>query len=94
MIADADLQWWWLALGLAVVVVGVVAVLLELIVRSANRIHRAVSDIWTGGKIIAGNTVTLALLHRTNDLAKALLESAGRIAHAASRIRRATAKAR
>ena len=88
----SDVQLWGLALGLAVVVVLVVAVLLELIVRSAHRIHQAVSDIWTGGTHIAQNTVTLALLQRTNFLAQELLHSAGRIAAASARIRRATGR--
>lgn len=85
-------QWWLLALGLAFVVVIVVAVLLEMIVRTARRIHRLVSDIWTGGKLIAGNTVTIALLQRTNYLAAELLKSAGRIAEASGRIRQATGR--
>ena len=90
MISDANIQLWWLAVGLAVVVVFVVAVLLELIVRSAQRIHHAVSNIWTGGTLIAQNTVTIALLQRTNFLALGLLRSASRIAAASGRIRRAT----
>jgi hypothetical protein len=89
----SDVQLWWLALGLATVVIVVVAVLLELIVRTAHRIHQAVSDIWTGGTHIAQNTVTLALLRRTNHLARALLQSAGRIAVASGRIRQATGRA-
>ena len=89
----SDVQLWWLALGLAAVVVLVVAVLLELIVRTAQRIHQAVADIWTGGTHIAQNTVTLALLQRTNYLAGELLGSAGRIARATARIRRATGRA-
>ena len=87
-----DVQQWWVALGLAAVVVLVVAVLLELIVRTAHRIHEAVSDVWTGGTLIAQNTVTLALLQRTNFLAKGLLRSAGSIAAAAARIRQATGR--
>ena len=90
MISDTAVQLWWLAAALAFVVVLVVAVLLELIVRSAHRIHQAVADIWTGGTLIAQNTVTIALLHRTNFLARGLLRSAGRIAAASGRIRRAT----
>ena len=93
MISDTDLQLWCLALGLAVVVVVVVAVLLWLSVRTAGRIHGAVAAIWTGGKLIAGNTVTIALLQRTNYLAGELLGSAGRIAKASGRIRRATGRA-
>ena len=87
-----DVQLWWLALGLAAVVVLVVAVLLELITRTAHRIHEAVSDVWTGGTHIAQNTVTLALLQRPNYLAGELLRSAGRIAAASARIRRATGR--
>jgi hypothetical protein len=92
MISDTAVMLWWLALGLAVVVLLVVAVLLELVARSADRIHQAVSDIWTGGTHIAQNTVTLALLQQTNDLARALLRSAGRIAAASGRIRQATGR--
>ena len=90
MLSDTDLKLWWLAVALAGVVVVVVAVLLEWIVRTAHRIHRAVSDIWTGGTHIAQNTVTIALLQRTNYLAGELLGSAGRMAKATARIRRAT----
>jgi hypothetical protein len=82
-----DVGRWWLALGLAVMVVVVVAMLLELIVRSAHRIHQTVAGIWTAGTHIAQNTVTLALLQRTNYLAGELLQSAGRIAAAARRFR-------
>ena len=93
MVSDTDLLLWWLAIALAGVVVAVVAVLLEWIVRTARRIHRTVSDIWTGGTHIAQNTVTIALLQRTNYLAGELLGSAGHIARAAARIRRATGRA-
>lgn len=81
---------WWIALGLTAVVALVVAILLELVVRTARKIHGGVSQIWTGGTHIAANTVTIALLQQTNHLAGALLDSAGGIARAASRIRRAT----
>ena len=87
-----DVQQWWVALGLAAVVVLVVAVLLELIARTARRIHQAVSDIWTVGTHIAQNTVTLALLQRTNYLAAEMLRSARRIAAASGRIRQAARK--
>jgi hypothetical protein len=93
MLSDADLLLWWLAVALSGVVVVVVAVLLEWIVRTAHRIHRTVSDIWTDGTHIAQNTVTIALLQRTNYLAGELLGSAGHIARASARIRRATGRA-
>jgi hypothetical protein len=92
MISEADLRLWWLALALAAVVVVVVVVLLALIVRTAGRIHRVVADVWTCGTHIAANTVTIALLRRTNYLAGELLDSAGRIARATGRVRRAAGR--
>jgi hypothetical protein len=93
MISETDIMLWWLALGLAAVAVLVVAALLELIGRTARRIHQAVSDVWTVGTHIAQNTVTIALLQRTNYLAGELLRSAGRIVAASSRIRQVTGRA-
>lgn len=80
-------QLWIITLVLAVVVVIVVGVLLELIVRTARGINRLVHQIWTGGKRIAGNTVTIAVLRDTNSLAGMILGSASEIAKATSRIR-------
>ena len=86
---DAIVLWWEIALALTVVVLLVVAVLLELVIGSTKRIQSVVKDIWFGGTRIASNTVTIALLRETNVLAGQLLASAGRIAEASSRIRRA-----
>ena len=83
-------QLWIFSLVVAVVVVIVVAVLLEMIVRTARGIEAAVHAIWIGGKRIAGNTVTIALLRETNDVAGKILGSASEIAKATSRIRQVT----
>ncbi|MBA3607087.1 MAG: hypothetical protein H0W43_01015 [Chthoniobacterales bacterium] len=83
-------QMWILSLILAVVVVIVVATVLELIVRTAGGIDELVHSIWIGGKRIAGNTVTIALLNETNDLAGKILGSASEIAKASSKIRQLT----
>jgi hypothetical protein len=85
-------QLWIVSLIVAVVVVIVVAVLLELIVRTARQINELVHQIWIGGKRIAANTVTLALLRETNDLAGRILGSASEIAKASSRIRQRTSE--
>jgi hypothetical protein len=84
-------QLWIISLVIAAVVVIVVAVLLSLIVRTACRINELVHQIWIGGKRIAQNTVTLALLSETNDLAAKILGSTSEIAKACSRIRQRTA---
>jgi len=83
-------QLWIVSLIAALVVVLVVAVVLELIVRTAHQINELVQQIWYGGTRIAQNTVTLALLRDTNDLAGKILGSASEIAKAASRIRQRT----
>lgn len=83
---------WMITLGAAVVVVLVVAVLLEMIVRTAGDIDAGVATIWVAGKRLAANTATILLLQRTRFLAGALLESAGKIATSSERIRRATEK--
>lgn len=80
-------QLWIITLVVAVVVVLVVAVLLEMIVRTARDIHQLVHEIWTGGKRIAQNTITLAILRDTNEYAGMILGSASEIAKSASRIR-------
>ncbi len=86
----ATQQTWILSLVVAVVVVIVVAILLEMIVRTARGIRDLVYSIWIGGKRIAANTVTIALLRETNDLAGKILGSASEIAKASSRIRQLT----
>lgn len=83
-------QLWMISLVVAVVVVIVVAILLEMIVRTARGIQELVYEIWIGGKRIAANTVTIALLNETNDVAGKILGSASEIAKATSRIRQLT----
>ncbi|HET7699713.1 MAG TPA: hypothetical protein VFM06_02465 [Candidatus Limnocylindria bacterium] len=65
-------QFWWLILGLGLVIVLVVAALLVAIILAARRIERAAADIWTVGKQIAGNTVQIWQLGETNATAKAI----------------------
>lgn len=60
------IQLWWLSLGIAAVVVAVVAVLLSLIIVTAKQIDEHAGGIWTVGKQIAGNTVAIWMLEETN----------------------------
>ncbi len=66
---------WWLSLGLSGVVVAVVAALLGEVIAAAKSIDRHADAIWTVGKQIAGNTVSIWMLEKTN-------EELGRIAQA------------
>jgi hypothetical protein len=60
-------RFWWLLLGLATGVVAVVAALLGLIIAAAKSIDRHAAAIWTVGKQIAGNTVSIWMLEKTNE---------------------------
>ncbi len=67
---------WWISLGLGLGVIVVVAVLLTLIVRTARDINDAVSQIWTVGQRVAGNTVHIPMLHETNRAVDGVLTQA------------------
>jgi hypothetical protein len=69
------LELWWLALAIAAVVVVVVAVLLGLIVAAAKSINRNAEAIWIEGKQIAGNTVSIWMLEKSNDHLEEMLDS-------------------
>lgn len=69
-------QLWWLSLGIAAAVVGVVAVLLGAIVQAARSIDEHAQAIWTVGKQIAGNTVSIWMLGQTNDQMARILDAA------------------
>lgn len=60
------IELWWLSLGIAAVVVVVVAVLLGLIIATAKSIDRHASAIWVEGKKIAGNTVSIWILEQVD----------------------------
>lgn len=77
---------WWISLAVAVAVLLVVVALLTLILRSARRIDAAAGAIWIVGQRIANNTIHIDLLRRTNETVAGILDAAGGIALAASRI--------
>ena len=67
---------WWLSLGVGGVVIGVVVALLAQIIAAARSIDQHAEDIWTVGKQIAGNTVSIWMLRTTNDHAAKILDAA------------------
>lgn len=75
---------WWLSLGLATVVVAVVAALLLQIIAAARSIDQHARDIWTVGKQIAGNTVSIWMLGKTNDQLARILDAAQTIERTAT----------
>ncbi len=77
--------WTW-SLVAGTVVILVVALLLILIVRAANRIDEHAKEIWLAGKNIAANTVSIWMLQDTNVVAGDILKTAGVIAREAEAI--------
>jgi hypothetical protein len=67
--------WTWSLVGGGVVLVIVVALLLA-ILAAARRIDRHAQEIWQVGKNIAGNTVSIWMLNRTNQIARDILTTA------------------
>lgn len=58
--------YWWLALGLGLVVAVVAVVLLETFLRQVHRVERGSGLVWAAGKQVAGNTATTWLLPQTS----------------------------
>ena len=78
---------WWIALVAAVVVTAVVAALLALVIRTAGDILDTVAVIWARGQQVANNTIHIAALYRTADLAEGISGRARRILGHAEAIR-------
>ncbi len=69
--------YWFLALGLGLVVAVVAVVLLEVFLRQVYRIERGAGLVWTAGKQVAGNTATTWLLGETSTRLTQLTDEAG-----------------
>ena len=76
----------WISLALGLVVTTVAAVMLTMVLRTAQSIDAGAKAIWTGGKLVANNTVHIPALVQTNQIAIDILEGAGGILMAARRI--------
>ena len=77
---------WIVTLGIALVVVLVVAVLLIWIARAAERIDTHAQAVWVAGTAIAANTVQIWQLQKTNGTATEILHTAQEIATVATSI--------
>jgi hypothetical protein len=81
--------YWWISLVIGLVVIGVVALLLNVLTRTAEQIRTGAADIWGAGKHIANNTVHIPMLKQTNQFLDDILQSADTTAQATERIERA-----
>ncbi len=74
----SDHAYWFLALGLGLVVAAVAVVLLQLFLNQVYRIERGAGQVWQAGKEVAANTATTWLLGETAARLAELGEEAGR----------------
>jgi hypothetical protein len=84
---DAITIVWGVSLIIGVVVIGVVAILLDLIKNTAAKIDVAAGEIWTQGKLTANNTIQIPLfLSTTNRVVAKIYDSAVNIVGGAKAI--------
>lgn len=77
---------WKISWAIGAVVVLIVAVLLLIIIAAARSIDKKAGAIWQAGKEIAGNTVSIWMLQKTNVVAGEILATAKAIAGGAGSI--------
>lgn len=76
----SSMDLWSVSLGIGGIVILVVALLLGTIAAVAKSIDRQAAGIWTVGKQIAGNTVSIWTLQRGNDILRRTHDDVRRIA--------------
>ena len=67
---------WTYSLIAGAVVILIVAALLIMLIAAARRVDKHAGEIWTAGKHIACNTVSIWMLNKTNAVAADILETA------------------
>jgi hypothetical protein len=67
---------WTYSLIAGAVVILIVAALLIMLIAAARRVDKHAAEIWTAGKHIAGNTVSIWMLNKTNAVAGDILQTA------------------
>ena len=80
-------QWWWLSLGIFAVVVVVVAALLGAILATARRIDEHAAGIWTVGKQIAGDTVSIWMMETAVETLKKLERGMAQVERGIARLK-------
>lgn len=72
----SDQAYWFLCLGLGLVVAVVAVVLLEVFLRQVHRIEHGAGQVWQAGKEVARNTSTTWLLQETSNRLDLLTDEA------------------
>lgn len=81
-LATEHVTFWWLTLGLGIVVASAVILLLQLLVTFVKDIDRSVSAAWEQAGGVATQTFALGMLNDTLRMAEALRDETGRHAEA------------
>jgi hypothetical protein len=76
--APENIAFWWISIGLGLVVALVVVVLLSLLSSFVKDIDNAVQDVWDTGSRVAANTLNLRYLQQTATLAVVLRDEVQR----------------
>ncbi len=87
--SDSVVKCWGISLAAGLAVLGVVASLLGVLCRTSEEVLQGSAQVWQVGKLIANNTVHIALLGRVNQNLGEVSDTADEIARAASRIQTA-----
>ncbi len=88
---DTTLTLWSISLVIGLVVIGVVAFLLHLIEKTADKIDDTAEEIWTQGKLIANDTIQIPLfLSKTNRVVGEVYRFAANTRQSAEQIRHHT----
>lgn len=69
-------MWWWITLGVGLVVAVVVTLLLHILYRAVVKIDENVLAVWNMGKQVARNTATTWILGQTPRIAGEIKEEA------------------
>ena len=77
-LASEHITFWWITLGLGLVVIVAVIVLLSLLSSFVHDIDRNVKDTWDTATTLARNTATTWMLNQTATLTEELDEEVGR----------------
>jgi hypothetical protein len=73
-----DVTWWWIALGVGLVVAVVAVVLLQILYLRVRRIESLAQQIWHAGKQVAGHTANTWQLQQLAEQLDGTITEAGR----------------
>jgi len=77
-LSENNYRFWWVTLGLGVVIIGAVIILLTLLTSFVKDIDENVLDVWETATRVAANTATTWMLTQTGNSVHALADEVNR----------------